>query len=456
MAAAPLPTTAAVVAVAFSGGPDSLALLHVTCRSAAALGLQVVALHVHHGLLPEADGWQRQAQALCARWQGRGRPVTLRCTRLAGSPQRGDSIEAWARQGRYAALADMALEAGAAMVLLGQHRRDQAETVLLQALRGAGPAGLSGMVRNWQQGGITFVRPWLDQPREAILAYLKRHRLKAVQDPTNADPSLARGRLRLKVWPALQSAFADAETALAAVAARAQQADAALDELAALDLAPLWDGLALRVPGWLVLSPARQANALRAWLRAQPGVVVSQALIDRLLADLPRCQSGQWPAGAGQVCVLYRGRLACRVLSAVTTPPAENAPHSGDQHLLDLSTPGRYAVPGWQGHVEVIATTSDGIAPQHLVAVRPANRSGGERLALAPNAPPRSLKKQYQSLGVPADQRGGPLLWLGDQLLFVPGLGIDARWWAPGGQPQLALRWRPGTVTLPARRQPPD
>ena len=230
------------VAVAFSGGRDSLALLHATCRVAQLLGLQVVALHVHHGLLPEADSWLRSAQQRCARWQRRGWPLRLRWARLEGSPAPGDSLEAWARQGRYGALGRLAKDEGATLLLLAQHRRDQAETLLLQALRGGGPAGLSAMPLVADRGGLRWARPWLGQPRTAIDAYVQRHRLQPVEDPSNDDPRLARNRLRLQVWPALTAAFGDAESTLAAAAQRAQEAAAALAELAAIDLATLVDG----------------------------------------------------------------------------------------------------------------------------------------------------------------------------------------------------------------------
>lgn len=300
----------ATVAVAFSGGRDSLALLHATCRAAQVLGLQVVALHIHHGLLPEADGWLRSAQRLCARWRRRGWPVHLRWARLDGQPAPGDSIEAWARQGRQQALARLCQEEGAGLLLLAQHQRDQAETFLLQALRGGGPAGLSAMPHSMERGGLVWARPWLSQPREAIDAYVQRHRLRPVEDPSNADTDLARNRLRILVWPALQGAFAHAETVLAAAASRAQESRAALDELAALDLAPLVDPLGgLDVARWRQLSPARQANALRAWWLAQTGRGAPQALVARLLAEVPTLGVARWPAGGGLGCRLAKGRL---------------------------------------------------------------------------------------------------------------------------------------------------
>lgn len=171
------------VAVAVSGGRDSTALLHCTVRTAAALGVGVVALHVHHGLMPAADAWLAQVQAQCRRWG-----VAFCSRRLQTHPPRGASVEAWARAERYRALAEMAREARCSIVLLAHHRRDQAETWLLQALRGGGPAGLSAMPQEAVREGITWARPWLAQPRAAIEAYVRRHRLKHVEDDSNADP----------------------------------------------------------------------------------------------------------------------------------------------------------------------------------------------------------------------------------------------------------------------------
>ena len=141
------------VAVAVSGGRDSTALLHCTVRTAAALGVGVVALHVHHGLMPAADAWLAQVQAQCRRWG-----VAFCSRRLQTHPPRGASVEAWARAERYRALAEMAREAGCSIVLLAHHRRDQAETWLLQALRGGGPAGLSAMPQEAVREGITWAR----------------------------------------------------------------------------------------------------------------------------------------------------------------------------------------------------------------------------------------------------------------------------------------------------------
>lgn len=428
-----------VVAVACSGGRDSLALLHATLRSAGDLGLSVAALHVHHGLQAQADDWLRHLQALAVRWRRRGWPVTLHWQRLAGQPAAGQSVEAWARLGRYAALAAMARRAGAGIVLLGHHRRDQAETLLLQALRGAGPAGLAAMPLTAERDGLVWARPWLDQPRAVIEAYVRRHRLRPLEDPSNQDPALARNRLRLQVWPALEAAFSGAEAALAGAARRAHEADTALAELAAMDLTGLVDGQGcLLASGWAALSPARRTNALRAWWLQVTGRRLPDAAVQRLREQWPvrsAAASLRWPVGQGQELSLYRGRL-----SASTAPVATAAPPPGVQEL-NLAASALTSVPTWAGRFELGPGPGLALADLQCAQLRP--RQGGEQFQLAPRSQPRSLKKQYQARAVPARQRDGPLVWAGQRLLYVPGLGIDARALAPPGQAQRGLRWLP-------------
>lgn len=424
----------ATVAVAFSGGRDSLALLHATVRAAHDVGAQVVALHVHHGLLAEADAWVQSAIALCHRWQRAGWPVRLRWHRVAGRPARGQSVEAWARRERHEALARMAREEGASLLLLAQHRRDQAETVLLQALRGAGAKGLSAMPVSALRDGLVWARPWLDQPREAIEAYVRRHRLKPIEDPSNADARWARNRLRLQAWPALVEAFPDAETTLAQSARKAQEATAVLDEVAALDLAAVAEGATLQRSPWLALSVPRRANLLRHWLGAQLPQGAPEALVQQIQHDWALRATGQWTGPNGQVLVAYRGHLRWR--APTIAPPNVAA-------SMDLSVPGHHQLPQWGGTLLVEPAAEHGIDPGCLLRAELRARSGGERFQCASGAPPRSLKKSFQQAGLAADLRQGPLVWSGGQLVFVPGLGIDARAWAPPGRPQLRLRWLP-------------
>jgi tRNA(Ile)-lysidine synthase len=301
--AAPRPV-ARKVAVAASGGRDSTALLHATVRQAAPLGVEVVALHVHHGLAAEADAWLAHVRRQARRF-GAG----FRAERLEGAPAAGESVEAWARRGRYAALARMARAEHCSLVLLAQHRRDQAETFLIQALRGGGAAGLAAMPALAVRDGIAWARPWLDRPREAIDAYLRRHRLRHIDDPSNADRRFARGRLRA-LWPALTGAFADAEVTLARAAMRAAADAALVTEVAEGDLGALGaSGASLPVARWLLLSPSRRVAVLRLWLATLIEPPVPETLVRRLVDEVPGRHAARWHAGPGDL-VLRKGWLA--------------------------------------------------------------------------------------------------------------------------------------------------
>ncbi|MEO7852276.1 MAG: tRNA lysidine(34) synthetase TilS [Rubrivivax sp.] len=427
------------IAVAVSGGRDSTALWHATARAAAAMSPtpEVIGLHVHHGLHERADAWLAHLQRQARRWAGKGLPVSLDWRKVQGRPARGDSIEAWARHERYAALGDMARAAGIDTVLLGHHQQDQAETFLLQALRGAGPAGLAAMPERAVRDGIEWLRPWLAQPVRAIEHYVRRHRLGHIEDPSNHDLTFARSRLRTKVLPLFIEHFEQAVPSLCASAARAQEAQQCQLELARIDLATLCpDGGEFRVDPWLALSPARRGNALRHWLSDALPQGVPHTLLRRLQIELTQAQVARWPV-AGAELRLYDARLSLAAIDeAVNEPPATLC--------VDLSRPGKHPVPEWGGAFEVSAVDRHGLAPHRLAECGLRARAGGEDFQRTVASLPRSLKKQYQAARVPQWSRTGPLVFTSTDLLFVPALGIDARRHAPAGQPALQLRWVPG------------
>lgn len=431
--------TARCVAVAYSGGRDSTALLHATLAAAAENGVRVVALHVHHGLSAHADEWLAHCEAQCRRWAARGWPVGFAAQRLAERPARGDSIEAWARRARYAALRALALAHGAPLVLLAHHRQDQAETLLLQALRGGGVAGLAAMPQLVERDGLTWARPWLGVPSSAIAAYVRRHRLRHIEDDSNADPRYARNRLRHEFWPALLTAFPHAEAALAASAGWAQEAAACAADLAAIDLASASTAAGLDLAAWTQLSPHRRSNALRAWLKQQTGgATIPGTLVQRLLSELPGNAPAQWPLDGFRLR-RFQGRLQC----LPDAPPQRPAVSAQKAATLAIRRAGTYALAGWHGRLLARRVRTGGVAASYLTAVNLRERVGGEQFQAAPRRPARSLKKQFQARGVPAWHRDGPLLYAGEQLLYVPGLGIDARVLAGEGCAQFSLEWLP-------------
>lgn len=422
------------MAVAYSGGKDSTALLHATVKAAVPLGVAVIALHVHHGLSPNADQWLAHARNFCRRLRSRGHDVAFAFHRVSSRPAAGESVEAWARQERYRALRGMAETGGADLVLLAHHRRDQAETFLLQALRKGGVAALSAMPVSARRQGITWARPWLSQSREVIEAYLRRHRLKAVEDDSNRDLRFARNRLRSRVWPALIASFPDAEETLAAAATWAQQATSVTDEVADRDLAAVADEHGLDVAAWRCLSPARQALALRWWFRSESGRTAPPSLVGRLADELDADRSRRWPAPGGELHA-YRGVLRWLAGPAVAPPP-------GPLHL-DASRPGVHLLHGWRGGLRIERVERGGCRLDIATNLTVRAREATDRFQAGPARPARRLKLQYQAAALGPADRAGPVFSHGHTLVFVPGLGIDARVRASDGEPQVALAWLP-------------
>jgi tRNA(Ile)-lysidine synthase len=286
--------------------------------------------------------------------------------------------------------------------------------------------------------GIRWVRPWLEQPREAIDAYVRMHRLGHIDDASNADPQFARSRLRHRVMPALRAAFPDAEQALASAAAQAARARALIDEVAKSDLAAVCDGAALVLQRWHALSPVRRRECLRAWLAPLARSGVGDALLDRLDAELPGTKPARWPFD-GVELRRYRGTI-----TATAVPPPACAPTWPCRAEIDRV--GIHKVPGSKSTLHVRKVRSDGVALALLREACWQTRRGAERFQRAHGTPARSLKKQFQAAGIPAWSRDAPLLYgANGQLIFVPGLGTDARALAEPGQPRVTLTWEPET-----------
>lgn len=267
------------LAVAFSGGVDSTALLHA---AAVLWPRQVHAIHVHHGLQAAADAFESH----CVRAaQSAGVPLTVRRVDARHAP--GESPEDAARRARYEVLAEAAREAGVACVLLAQHADDQVETLLLALSRGAGLPGLASMPRRFERHEVVFLRPLLAVPGAALREWLSSQAIPCIEDPSNADVRYTRNRIRHEVLPALEKAFPQFRETFARSARHAAQAQQLLDELAAADLAAM--GGQPSITALQALGDARMANALRHWLRRAHGQQASAAQMDELVAQVRAC-----------------------------------------------------------------------------------------------------------------------------------------------------------------------
>ena len=438
------------VAVALSGGRDSVALLHATRNALAAAcpPSRVVALHVHHGLQAQADDWDRFCAALCAELG-----VRQASMRVAVQPSAGEGVEAAARRARYAALGRMCREQGAHLLLFAHHRDDQVETVLLRLFRGTGVAGMAGMPASRPldalgdgQGHVQLLRPWLEVSRADIDGYCMAHGLRWIDDPSNADTRFARNALRAQL-PLLLQAFPALYDNVTQAAGHFAQAAGMLDALAEQSLSRLVcagrdaDTLSeLDLIGLRAL-PAEHADAvLRHWLRDLGTQAPSTARLAAMRSQLIKHEGGE-PAIAHDGLVLRRFRD--RVLACPALPPAPPAPFA-----FEWRGEATIVVPAWRGELHFDRDDTFGVPETVLQApLRLTARAGGERIVLRPGGPARALKQAYQEADVPAWRRLHlPLLWSGDTLVLAAGLGMHRRW---PGEASHAPRWRVSWVERP-------
>jgi tRNA(Ile)-lysidine synthase len=275
------------LAVALSGGADSTALLRLCAQRWPG---QVVALHVNHGLQAAATDFEAHCHSLCEQLQ-----VPLRVAHVDAQAAPGQSPEDAARRARYKALKALSTEPheGAAIenIAIAQHADDQVETVMLALSRGAGLAGLSGMPATWQRDGLHYHRPLLHVPGADLRAYLQAIGQDFVTDPTNADEHYTRNRIRARLLPAWQAAFPAFRETIARSATHAAQAQSLLDEVAEQDLQALRGSEGVVIKGLQSLSPARQANALRHWLKVDHACIPSAAQLEALLLQIEACRT---------------------------------------------------------------------------------------------------------------------------------------------------------------------
>jgi tRNA(Ile)-lysidine synthase len=275
------------LAVAFSGGADSTALL-LACTDR--WPGQIVALHINHGLQTAATAFESHCRALCAQLQ-----VPLRVQQVDARHTSGQSPEDAARQARYKAFSALALmehaQAAIKSIAIAQHADDQVETLLLALSRGAGLAGLSAMPAHWQRDGLDFYRPLLAVSRDDIRAWLAQRGVHFVEDPTNQNEQFTRNRIRARILPALQAAFPQFRDTFARSASHAAQAQSLLNEVAEQDMALVSrsvDGLPV-IKSLQAMSRARQANALRYWLKSGYQAIPSTAQLTELLDQVAAC-----------------------------------------------------------------------------------------------------------------------------------------------------------------------
>ncbi len=402
------------------------------------MGLRLRAVHVDHGLQPTSAAWAQHCRRVCAALEI---PCHVERLTLAADAEPGEGLEAAARRARYAVFAR---HLGPGEILLtAHHRDDQAETVLLQLLRGAGVHGLRGMPADSPFGAGRHWRPLLAWRRRALEDYARRHALEWIEDRSNLDVAYARNFLRHRVLPLIETRWPAAAEVIARAAGHAAEAAALLDRMAAEDLARCrheggeeegGEAGELAVACLRALEPGRQRNLLRFWIRAHGLEVPPAAILDQIMAQCLRAatRSGlarvHWPGGEVR---RHRNRLS--VHASAPIPP----PDPGLE--LPWEPPSTLEIPG-VGRLRVEPMTGAGLARERLAGRRLAVRlrRGGETCRLGGHR--RRLKKLLQEAGIPPWERARlPLVYADEELIAVGDRWICDGFAAGAGEPGWRL-----------------
>jgi tRNA(Ile)-lysidine synthase len=401
--------------VALSGGVDSTVLLAALAAHRLE-GLRVRAVHVNHGIHPNASKWSRHCRALA---RALGVSLVVLRTRVVRAP--GASLEAAARDARYALLA--AELAPGEFLLTGHHEDDQLETVLLQLFRGAGLAGLAAMpqIAAFAEGWLA--RPLLPRTRAELEEWARGAGLSWVEDDTNADETLDRNYLRRQVLPLIRERWQGVGSAVSRSARHAAEGQRLLDMIARTDVERASSGAALFVPALRALQPDRRRNALRFWIDGAGARAPDTSRLEELAGPVIDARPDSNPQVQwGNVEVRrHADLLAIMICDAepqdAVAPTVEWAWKVAPS--LDLSEGGGTLElkPDPHGPIDL------DVIPASVTVSR---RRGGERLRPRRGGPRRSLKSLLQESHLPIAQRGRlPLLFSGATLLAVGSLWVD-------------------------------
>lgn len=417
--------------IGYSGGMDSTVLLHAVASLRTALpDVELGAVHINHGLHPDAARWSQHCTEQAARL---GIPCHVVPVTVARVP--GASLEAQARAARYAAFA--ALVGRGDCLLTAHHGDDQAETVLLQLLRGAGVHGLAAMPGKSNFGAGVHARPLLGFARSALAHYATDARLRWIDDPANDDPGFDRNYLRHRVMPALRDRWPAVADTLARSARHCAQAAVLIDATAALDLQQVQrDDGALDLAELRRLPFERQRALIRYWLRMRDLPLPPEARVDQILMQMHGAALDRQPRIAWTGAEVRRHRDRLYAMRPVVSQPQNGARELCWRPDVPLELPGSGM------RLVAVPVTGAGLnaARCHGADITVRFRRGGERCRPADGMHTRSLKKLLQEAGVPVWERERlPLIYINGELAAVADRWICAPFAAAPGEPGLRV-----------------
>lgn len=412
--------------LALSGGLDSCVLLHLLAEVKHIFPFELQAMHVHHGLSPNADVWASHCAKTC---ESLHVPLQVVYVNIDQSSKQG--IEAAARQLRYQALFNYRFaDVGPDYVVTAHHQDDQAETLLLQLLRGAGVKGLSSMAA--LDKARRLLRPLLDVPRQALNDYAVQHQIEWCDDESNDNTQYERNFIRHEVMPVLESRYQSVKPVLARAALHLAEANMLLDTLAALDARELLLNNSLCLHGLSQLDIPRAKNMLRWWF-AQNQLAMPNA--EHLTETMQQLLNAKPDADLNiqlQHFKLKRYQQRAYLCMEYVAEPFDMV-WNGEETLT---------LPNG-GQLQFKQVCGAGLALKYgMSKLRVTNRSGGERFKPNSLRPTRTLKHLLQEANVPPWQRDRiPLIYWQDTLACVPGIGITHELLAGDGELGLVITW---------------
>jgi len=431
---APLLPAQSSILIGLSGGVDSVVLLHMLQKLASRYTWKLSALHVHHGISPNADAWSDFCADLCARYHI---PLTVEHVDIA--PLREHGVEAAARKLRHAAFEKQQCD----FVALAHHADDQVETLLLQLLRGAGVRGASAMPQLAMREGIPdLLRPLLHCSRQEILDYAAENDLQWIDDESNADDSYPRNFLRHRVLPLLGEKFPAYRETLSRSTQHFAEASKMLDEMAQEDAAEAIERTTLDVAILRALNPCRSKNLLRFFVHSMGAPMPQTVQLDDMLQQLCNARED------ASVCIVFGSNWQVR----------RYRDKAYVMRALDEFDHDRVVT--WQGEAELewpalnarlqfkrLAARGISLAKLLRAPITLRFRQGGEMLRSHPKAATRTLKNLLQEHHVPPWLRDRlPLLYCGDQLVCIPGVSIAAEYVSDGNEEAILVEL-PGAQT---------
>ncbi len=394
--------------LAYSGGIDSHVLLHLlaTSRASELADLQVV--HIDHGLQSASKEWAAHCAAVCNALN-----VNFQCLKVKVTEIASIGLEAAARKARYDAIATLVKPED--VVLTAQHQHDQAETLLLQLLRGAGPKGLSAMASQSELNSVTLIRPLLSVAQADIVAYAKQYELQWIDDPSNVETRFNRNYIRHNLWPLIEQRWPSAEKTLSRTAQHCAEASELMAELAQQDLSLLLTSKkSLSISALLRLSSARQRNVLRYYIELQGYGLPSTINLQRIIDEICLAAEDKTPLVTWSSVEVRRYQDDLYLMPPLTTHKLSEVAQCEGLAAVFLATGDTLQWQENKGQGLSLKTISQPLTIHF--------RRGGERILLSGQSHHKSLKHLFQQWQVPTWQRECiPLVFCGDELVAVVG-----------------------------------